>query len=69
MNTGADFETGEFSLILGGPFYQFLRRAHLAGDALERISLEFSISLGPYGNQVHRRSAKTAKVDLFCAFR
>jgi hypothetical protein len=69
MDKVADFMTGEFSLILGGPLFQLLRRAHLTGDTLERISLEFSISSGPYGNQVHRRAAKTAKVNLFCAFR
>jgi hypothetical protein len=28
----------DFSLILGGPLYQLLRRAHLSGDALEMLS-------------------------------
>ena len=28
-------ETHDFSLVLGGPLYQFLRRAHISGDALE----------------------------------
>jgi hypothetical protein len=28
-------EPADFSLVLGGPLYQLLRRAHLAGDALE----------------------------------
>jgi hypothetical protein len=27
----------DFSLILGGPFYQLLRRAYLSGDALELL--------------------------------
>jgi hypothetical protein len=27
--------TGDFSLVLGGPLYQLLRRAHISGDALE----------------------------------
>src|SRR5262245_37826205 len=28
-------ESGDFSLVLGGPLYQLLRRAHVSGDALE----------------------------------
>ena len=28
-------EPTDFSLVLGGPLYQLLRRAHLSGDALE----------------------------------
>jgi hypothetical protein len=28
-------EPGDFSLVLGGPLYQLLRRTHLSGDALE----------------------------------
>src|SRR5262245_21922360 len=27
----------DFSLVLGGPLYQVLRRSHLAGDALELL--------------------------------
>ena len=30
-------EPAEFSLVLGGPLYQLLRRAHLAGDALQML--------------------------------
>jgi hypothetical protein len=30
-------ETRDFSLVLGGPLFQFLRRAHLAGGALELV--------------------------------
>ena len=30
-------EPADFSLILGGPLYQLLRRAHLSGDALELV--------------------------------
>ena len=28
-------EPGDFSLVLGGPLYQLLRRTHLTGDALQ----------------------------------
>jgi hypothetical protein len=28
----------DFSLVLGGPIYQFLRRSHLSGDALEHVT-------------------------------
>src|SRR6266545_8061569 len=28
-------EPGDFSLVLGGPLFQLLRRSHLSGDALE----------------------------------
>jgi hypothetical protein len=31
-------EPADFSLILGGPLYQMLRRTHLSGDALELVS-------------------------------
>ena len=27
-------DSGDFSLVLGGPLFQLLRRAHLSGDAL-----------------------------------
>jgi len=30
-------EAGDFSLVLGGPLYQLLRRSHLADDALELV--------------------------------
>jgi hypothetical protein len=30
-------EPGDFSLILGGPLYQLLRRTHLSGDALQLV--------------------------------
>src|SRR4051794_14801523 len=30
-------EPHDFSLILGGPLYQLLRRAHLSGSALEQL--------------------------------
>jgi hypothetical protein len=28
-------ESGDFSLVLGGPLFQLLRRSHMSGDALE----------------------------------
>jgi hypothetical protein len=31
-------EPPDFSLILGGPLYQMLRRTHLSGDALELVT-------------------------------
>jgi hypothetical protein len=31
-------ESGDFSLVLGGPVYQLFRRAHLAGDHLELLN-------------------------------
>src|SRR4029078_10748825 len=30
-------EAADFSLVLGGPLYQLLRRSHLADDALELV--------------------------------
>jgi hypothetical protein len=30
-------EPPDFSLVLGGPLYQLLRRAHISGDALELV--------------------------------
>ena len=30
-------EPGDFSLVLGGPLFQFFRRANLSGDALELL--------------------------------
>ena len=30
-------EPADFSLVLGGPLFQLLRRAHLAGDALQML--------------------------------
>src|SRR5215510_13028058 len=30
-------EPGDFSLVLGGPLFQLLRRSHLSGDALELV--------------------------------
>ena len=30
-------EPGDFSLVLGGPLYQFLRRTHLTGDTLQML--------------------------------
>jgi hypothetical protein len=35
-----DDGTYDFSLILGGPLYQLLRRAYLSGDALEKLVTE-----------------------------
>ena len=37
MNKSEDFKTPDFSLVLGGPLFQLLRRAHLTGDALELL--------------------------------
>jgi hypothetical protein len=40
MNKTINFdETTDFSLVLGGPLYQLLRRSHLADDALELVRL------------------------------
>ena len=33
----ADSENQDFSIVLGGPFFQLLRKAHLTGNALELI--------------------------------
>src|SRR4029079_15694588 len=30
-------DTADFSIILGGPLFQLLRRAHMSGDALELL--------------------------------
>ncbi len=51
--TGNDFHEGphEFSPVLGGPFFQLLRRTHLTGDALEllyrRVLVIFSFAWIP----------------------
>ena len=37
MNQSEFFKTQDFSLVLGGPLFQLLRRSHLAGDALELL--------------------------------
>jgi hypothetical protein len=41
----------DFSLVLGGPLYQFLRRAHLTGDALQllnrRVAVLVSLAWAP----------------------
>ena len=36
-SVGSTLEWPAFSLVLGGPFFRFCRRAHLAGDALELV--------------------------------
>ncbi len=33
----------DFSLVLGGPLFQLLRRAHLSGDALELVHLRILV--------------------------
>ena len=37
MNKSEYFKAPDFSLVLGGPLYQLLRRAHLTGDTLELL--------------------------------
>jgi hypothetical protein len=37
MNKPEFFKTQDFSLVLGGPLFQLLRRSHLAGDALDLL--------------------------------
>jgi hypothetical protein len=37
MNKSEYFKNQDFSLVLGGPLFQALRRSHLAGDALELL--------------------------------
>jgi hypothetical protein len=37
MNKSEYFKAPDFSLVLGGPLFQLLRRAHLSGDALEML--------------------------------
>jgi hypothetical protein len=37
MNKSEFFKTQDFSLVLGGPLFQLLRRSHLSGDALELL--------------------------------
>ncbi len=37
MNKSEYFKTQDFSLVLGGPLFQLLRRAHLTGDAMELL--------------------------------
>ena len=44
--TGVDssvMESGDFSLVLGGPLFQFLRRTHLAGDALQLLHRRIAV--------------------------
>ena len=35
--TGLRKDSEDFSVVLGGPLYQIVRRAHLSGDALELL--------------------------------
>jgi hypothetical protein len=37
MNKSEFFKTQDFSLVLGGPLFQLLRRSHLSGDGLELL--------------------------------
>ena len=37
LRTPLDAEPRDFSIILGGPLFQLLRRAHISGDALELV--------------------------------
>ena len=37
MNSSEYLEGKDFSIVLGGPFFQLLRKAHLTGNALELI--------------------------------
>jgi hypothetical protein len=37
LNKSEYFKTQDFSLVLGGPLFQLLRRSHLSGDALELL--------------------------------
>jgi len=37
MNKSEYFKAPDFSLVLGGPLYQLLRRVHLTGDAMELL--------------------------------
>jgi hypothetical protein len=36
-------EPGDFSLVLGGPLYQFLRRTHLTGDGLQLLHRRIAV--------------------------
>ena len=36
----------DFSLVLGGPLYQLLRRAHITGDALELVRRRIVVIAG-----------------------
>src|SRR5262245_53513290 len=38
-------EPGDFSLVLGGPLFQLLRRSHLSGDAMELVRRRIIIPL------------------------
>src|SRR5512132_1902906 len=37
LDTPLDDDPKDFSIILGGPLYQLMRRAHITGDALELV--------------------------------
>jgi len=37
LRTPLDTDPRDFSIILGGPLFQLLRRAHMTGDALELL--------------------------------
>jgi hypothetical protein len=43
VNKSEYFEAPDFSLVLGGPLFQLLRRAHLTGDALELLRLRILV--------------------------
>jgi len=40
-----DIERQDFSLVLGGPLFQLLRRMHVSGDALELVRQRILVTL------------------------
>ena len=78
-------EPRDFSLVLGGPLYQLLRRTRLAGDALEllrrRIVVLSAAGLGAAAGAVGRgrdapgadasrcRSSTTSRCTSACCWR
>ena len=53
-------EPPDFSLVLGGPLYQMMRRARLSGDVLEMASQRAAALPGPELNSVGNRATLAA---------
>lgn len=73
-------ESGDFSLVLGGPFFQLLRRAHLSGNGLELLVcrvivmslLAWAAAAGVVGRGKtrlgrERQGAGPLRLEMYCA--
>jgi hypothetical protein len=66
-HTNSSSGTANFSLVIGGPFYQLLRRAHLTGPALEQLPrriLFFALVTCPADFRLYGRAMGLAQPGL-----